>query len=99
MLIFICILSYFLRQKSFITIIYPCFRYNCEDPNCYFDLARLKGVKYITWTDNEKLKLVEDVSLPTECIFTLLFFKFSRVPIQEEHMQNLPTIFSTLKNL
>lgn len=23
--------------------------YNCEDPNCYKDLARLRGVNYITW--------------------------------------------------
>lgn len=38
------------------------FRYNCEDPNCYFDLARLKGVKYITWRDDKKLTSVKDVS-------------------------------------
>uniref|UniRef100_A0A1B0A1J7 EGF domain-specific O-linked N-acetylglucosamine transferase n=1 Tax=Glossina pallidipes TaxID=7398 RepID=A0A1B0A1J7_GLOPL len=29
--------------------------YNCEDPNCYRDLARLRGVHYITW---EKRHLV-----------------------------------------
>ncbi|KAB0798287.1 hypothetical protein PPYR_09280 [Photinus pyralis] len=29
--------------------------YNCEDENCYFDLARLRGVKYITWEDSTKL--------------------------------------------
>ncbi|XP_067626154.1 EGF domain-specific O-linked N-acetylglucosamine transferase [Eurosta solidaginis] len=23
--------------------------YNCEDPNCYKDLARLRGINYITW--------------------------------------------------
>uniref|UniRef100_A0A0K0EG94 EGF domain-specific O-linked N-acetylglucosamine transferase n=1 Tax=Strongyloides stercoralis TaxID=6248 RepID=A0A0K0EG94_STRER len=23
--------------------------YNCDDPNCYSDLARLRGVKYFTW--------------------------------------------------
>lgn len=23
--------------------------YNCEDPNCYRDLARLRGVHYVTW--------------------------------------------------
>ncbi|XP_017860156.1 PREDICTED: EGF domain-specific O-linked N-acetylglucosamine transferase [Drosophila arizonae] len=23
--------------------------YNCEDPNCYKDLARLRGVHYVTW--------------------------------------------------
>ena len=23
--------------------------YNCEDPNCYKDLSRLRGVNYLTW--------------------------------------------------
>ncbi|XP_073827085.1 EGF-domain O-GlcNAc transferase [Musca autumnalis] len=27
--------------------------YNCEDPNCYKDLARLRGVNYITWEQRE----------------------------------------------
>ncbi|XP_065217712.1 EGF domain-specific O-linked N-acetylglucosamine transferase [Planococcus citri] len=29
--------------------------YNCEDPSCYYDLARLRGVKYVTWQDQLKL--------------------------------------------
>lgn len=29
--------------------------YNCEDPGCYKDLARLRGVKYFTWENNSKL--------------------------------------------
>lgn len=29
--------------------------YNCEDENCYLDLARLKGVKYFTWENISKL--------------------------------------------
>ncbi|RVE43829.1 hypothetical protein evm_011497 [Chilo suppressalis] len=29
--------------------------YNCEDPNCYFDLARLRGLKYVTWENKKKL--------------------------------------------
>lgn len=29
--------------------------YNCEDPNCYKDLARLRGVKYFTWENTSKL--------------------------------------------
>ena len=29
--------------------------YNCEDSNCYKDLARLRGVNYITWEDDELL--------------------------------------------
>lgn len=27
--------------------------YNCEDENCYQDLARLRGIKYITWEKKE----------------------------------------------
>ncbi|CAH0603178.1 unnamed protein product [Chrysodeixis includens] len=29
--------------------------YNCEDPNCYLDLTRLRGLKYVTWEDKTKL--------------------------------------------
>ncbi|ESO10733.1 hypothetical protein HELRODRAFT_72578 [Helobdella robusta] len=29
--------------------------YNCEDEDCYYDLARLRGVRYFTWTDVAKL--------------------------------------------
>jgi len=29
--------------------------YNCEDENCYLDLARLRGVRYITWQNKSKL--------------------------------------------
>ncbi|XP_076180397.1 EGF-domain O-GlcNAc transferase isoform X2 [Ptiloglossa arizonensis] len=29
--------------------------YNCEDPGCYKDLARLRGVKYFTWKNISKL--------------------------------------------
>lgn len=29
--------------------------YNCEDTECYKDLARLRGVKYITWEDESKV--------------------------------------------
>ncbi|KAL0274127.1 UNVERIFIED_CONTAM: hypothetical protein PYX00_006625 [Menopon gallinae] len=29
--------------------------YNCEDENCYLDLARLRGVKYITWQKKDKI--------------------------------------------
>ncbi|XP_027215871.2 EGF domain-specific O-linked N-acetylglucosamine transferase isoform X1 [Penaeus vannamei] len=30
--------------------------YNCGDANCYQDLARLRGIKYLTWEDQTKLK-------------------------------------------
>ncbi|KAM4022947.1 LOW QUALITY PROTEIN: EGF domain-specific O-linked N-acetylglucosamine transferase [Anomaloglossus baeobatrachus] len=29
--------------------------YNCEDVSCYFDLARLRGVHYITWEKADKV--------------------------------------------
>ncbi|CAH1785030.1 unnamed protein product [Owenia fusiformis] len=29
--------------------------YNCDDANCYKDLARLRGVKYMTWENIDKL--------------------------------------------
>ncbi|XP_047545197.1 EGF domain-specific O-linked N-acetylglucosamine transferase [Vanessa atalanta] len=29
--------------------------YNCEDPNCYSDLSRLRGLKYVTWENKAKL--------------------------------------------
>ncbi|XP_031561885.1 EGF domain-specific O-linked N-acetylglucosamine transferase-like [Actinia tenebrosa] len=29
--------------------------YNCEDPNCYRDLARLRGLSYLTWEKKDKV--------------------------------------------
>lgn len=29
--------------------------YSCEDPNCYFDLSRLRGLKYFTWEKKDKM--------------------------------------------
>uniref|UniRef100_A0A0R3RMD1 EGF domain-specific O-linked N-acetylglucosamine transferase n=1 Tax=Elaeophora elaphi TaxID=1147741 RepID=A0A0R3RMD1_9BILA len=29
--------------------------YNCGDTDCYFDLARLRGVKYFTWIKSNKV--------------------------------------------
>jgi protein O-GlcNAc transferase len=29
--------------------------YNCNDEHCYKDLARLRGVKYMTWTQDDKV--------------------------------------------
>lgn len=40
----------------------PLRRYNCEDSECYKDLARLRGVKYITWENKEKLTQQDEVS-------------------------------------
>lgn len=37
-----------------------CFElFNCGDPNCYKDLARLRGVNYITWEDANFLEAYE----------------------------------------
>ncbi|XP_030755069.1 EGF domain-specific O-linked N-acetylglucosamine transferase [Sitophilus oryzae] len=36
--------------------------YNCEDANCYADLARLRGVHYVTWKNTEKLSSETDDS-------------------------------------
>ncbi|XP_022184305.2 EGF domain-specific O-linked N-acetylglucosamine transferase isoform X2 [Nilaparvata lugens] len=38
--------------------------YNCEDENCYMDLARLRGVKYITWQDKSKLEQQDEGKHP-----------------------------------
>ncbi|CAG2100159.1 unnamed protein product [Medioppia subpectinata] len=29
--------------------------YNCDDEHCYKDLSRLRGVRYMTWTDRSKV--------------------------------------------
>ncbi|MBN3294032.1 EOGT transferase, partial [Polypterus senegalus] len=29
--------------------------YNCKDESCYFDLARLRGVRYVTWQKKNKV--------------------------------------------
>ncbi|KAF7287593.1 hypothetical protein GWI33_005951 [Rhynchophorus ferrugineus] len=34
--------------------------YNCEDANCYADLARLRGVHYVTWNKINKLTSVKE---------------------------------------
>jgi protein O-GlcNAc transferase len=37
-------------------------RYNCEDSGCYYDLARLRGVKYMTWEKKDKLFQEDEVT-------------------------------------
>jgi len=39
--------------------------YNTEDPDCYSDLARLRGVNYITWEHKEKLYQEDEGHHPT----------------------------------
>lgn len=33
--------------------------YNCEDPNCYKDLSRLRGVNYVTWVNPDLLESID----------------------------------------
>jgi len=33
--------------------------YNCDDPGCYSDLSRLRGLKYLTWEDDSKVTSLE----------------------------------------
>ena len=40
-----------------------CVRYNCEDTECYKDLARLRGLHYITWERREKLIQEDEVGI------------------------------------
>ncbi|XP_054717643.1 EGF domain-specific O-linked N-acetylglucosamine transferase-like [Uloborus diversus] len=39
--------------------------FNCEDEGCYADLARLKGLKYLTWTKLDKLHPQDEGHHPT----------------------------------
>ncbi|RXG69537.1 EGF domain-specific O-linked N-acetylglucosamine transferase [Armadillidium vulgare] len=37
--------------------------YDCGDPNCYQDLARLRGVKYLSWLEEDKIFPEDQVNL------------------------------------
>ncbi|CAN8004720.1 unnamed protein product [Ixodes pacificus] len=39
--------------------------FNCEDPSCYLDLARLRGVEYVTWEAADKLYPEDEGHHPT----------------------------------
>ncbi len=80
--------------------------YDCDDPTCYSELARLRGINYISWT-NETLVFPEDEGKhPTGMKITLLLpyywpnlwlpFRF-QTPAKD--MQSSPIILSTLPNL
>ncbi|XP_058453938.1 EGF domain-specific O-linked N-acetylglucosamine transferase [Malaya genurostris] len=38
--------------------------YHCEDPNCYRDLARLKGIRYLTWERDDLVYPVDEGKHP-----------------------------------
>jgi hypothetical protein len=35
--------------------------YNCEDPGCYSELARLRGVKYFTWEIPDLVSILQHI--------------------------------------
>ncbi|XP_055958443.1 EGF domain-specific O-linked N-acetylglucosamine transferase isoform X2 [Patella vulgata] len=39
--------------------------HNCDDKNCYYDLARLRGVKYMTWEKEDKVQPEDEGHHPT----------------------------------
>jgi EGF domain-specific O-GlcNAc transferase len=39
--------------------------YNCDDKDCYRDLARLRGVKYFTWENHAKVYPQDEGKHPT----------------------------------
>ncbi|KAJ6668251.1 hypothetical protein lerEdw1_015628 [Lerista edwardsae] len=41
------------------------YKYNCEDERCYLDLARLRGVHYITWQRKDKVFPQDEGHHPT----------------------------------
>lgn len=61
------------------------FRYHCEDPNCYSDLSRLRGLKYLTWRDTKKLKY-QDVK---EDLAHSYFHKHANYIFDEEEFQKI----------
>ena len=36
--------------------------HHCGDPDCYSDLARLRGVHYTTWTDESKVEIIQNIN-------------------------------------
>lgn len=42
------------ENKSWVCASVP-FRYNCQDESCYRDLARLRGIRYVTWQKMDKV--------------------------------------------
>lgn len=55
------------------------FRYNCEDAGCYQDLARLRGIKYITWRDEFKLQSQDQVKILLQPTFYCVVGYYNRI--------------------
>ncbi|RUS70729.1 hypothetical protein EGW08_021507 [Elysia chlorotica] len=78
--------------------------YNCEDPGCYSDLARLRGLKYITWEKKDKLKQEDEGHHPTlgaHAKFTNYAFDISEfmrlVYKAADHVRNHPEFIQARK--
>ena len=57
----------------------PCvLRYNCGDERCYLDLARLRGVHYITWQRQNKVFPQDKVKF-NDKTHLVLFFNWLKV--------------------
>lgn len=74
-------------------------RYNCQDESCYRDLARLRGVRYVTWQKMDKVfpqdKVEETTSLVILCGPTQQanMKELRRIPSAGPHVQVLSVPF------
>lgn len=50
-------------------------RYNCEDSGCYSDLARLRGINYMTWEKSDKVYPEDEVWLGIRSVDFILLIK------------------------
>ncbi|XP_076114479.1 EGF domain-specific O-linked N-acetylglucosamine transferase-like [Mytilus galloprovincialis] len=78
--------------------------YNCEDDGCYSDLARLRGVKYMTWEKKDKLIQEDEGHHPTlgaHAKFTNYEFDVSEfmrlVSKAADHVRNHPSFIQARK--
>lgn len=79
--------------------------YNCEDSGCYYDLARLRGIKYMTWEKKDKLFQEDEGHHPTlgaHSKFTNYGFDVSEfirlVYKAADHVRNHPEFTRARKN-
>ncbi|XP_055884177.1 EGF domain-specific O-linked N-acetylglucosamine transferase-like isoform X1 [Biomphalaria glabrata] len=80
--------------------------YNCEDPGCYYDLARLRGIKYMTWENKSKMTQEDEGHHPTlraHAKFTNFAFdvnEFMRlIHIATQHVRNHPAYLTAQKDI
>lgn len=79
--------------------------YNCEDSGCYYDLARLRGIKYITWEKKSKMVQEDEGHHPTlgaHPKFTNYAFdvnEFMRlIYVAADHVRNHPAFLVARRN-